>query len=126
MRQENMSIVHQHICNQSTMINDHNIFDLASSQGYSVILTHLRDNGRFSERTTCFYVAQIIQASEYLHSVVVIHRNIRPENLVVDSMEYLKITGFEFAKCFKGQRERCAGPSMRWILECLLLLATLL
>ena len=45
-----------------------------------------------------FYVAQIVIAFHYLHSMGVIYRDLKPENIVLDEKGYLKITDFGIAK----------------------------
>ena len=46
--------------------------------------THLRLCGRFPEETARFYSAQIVLAFEYLHSMNVVYRDLKPENLLLD------------------------------------------
>ena len=65
--------------------------------------------GRFQEKVTRFYAAQIVLALEYLHSLDVIFRNLKPENLILDRRGYLKITGFQFAKRVKGRTWTLCG-----------------
>ncbi|CDW76229.1 ribosomal protein s6 kinase beta-2 [Stylonychia lemnae] len=45
-----------------------------------------------------FYVAQIVIAFHYLHSMGIIYRDLKPENIVLDDQGYLKITDFGIAK----------------------------
>jgi|SaaInlStandDraft_6_1057023.scaffolds.fasta_scaffold06929_3 serine/threonine protein kinase len=62
------------------------------------IFSHLRAAGRFPEATARFYAAEIILAVEYLHSMDVVYRDLKPENLLLDKDGHLKITDFGFAK----------------------------
>ncbi|XP_014286258.1 cAMP-dependent protein kinase catalytic subunit 1-like [Halyomorpha halys] len=50
------------------------------------------------EPLTVFYAAQIVLAIEYLHYVGIVHRNIKPENILLHTNGYVKLTGFTFAK----------------------------
>ena len=61
-------------------------------------LTHLRKAGKFGNDHTRFYAAQIVMALQYLHNDSVVYRDLKPENLLLDLIGYLKITDFGFAK----------------------------
>merc|ERR1719397_2512439 len=60
--------------------------------------TLLRNSRRFTDQTAAFYVACVILALDYLHTRGVIYRDLKPENLLLDSSGYVKLTDFGFAK----------------------------
>lgn len=60
--------------------------------------TYLRDAGRLSENVARFYAAEVLLALEYLHDMNVIYRDLKPENMLLDSDGHIKITDFGFAK----------------------------
>ena len=48
----------------------------------------------FKEVELKFLLSNIILGLKYIHSKNIVHRNIKPENIIFDSQGYLKITGF--------------------------------
>jgi len=69
------------------------------------VFSHLRRAGRFSNETTVYYAAQITVAIEYLHSLDIIYRDLKPENLLIDHKGQIKITDFGFAKKVEDRYE---------------------
>ncbi|XP_034647804.1 cAMP-dependent protein kinase catalytic subunit alpha-like [Trachemys scripta elegans] len=49
------------------------------------------------------HILQIILTFEYLHSLDLIYRNLKPENLLIDQQGYIKVTDFGFAKQVKDR-----------------------
>jgi len=58
----------------------------------------LRNRNYFDEPTARFYTGCVVEGFAYMHSRNIIYRDLKPENLVLDSKGYLKITDFGFAK----------------------------
>jgi hypothetical protein len=75
-----------------------NIYMLMSYDPGGELFTHLRRAVRFTPDVTRFYLANIILALKYLHSFNIIYRDLKPENLLLDSRGYLRLTDFGFAK----------------------------
>ncbi|BES95358.1 unnamed protein product [Nesidiocoris tenuis] len=73
------------------------------------MFTHLRKFGKFDENHTKFYAAQVLLALEYLHHLDLVYRDLKPENLLLDHMGYVKVTDFGFCKLIKGRTYTLCG-----------------
>ena len=62
------------------------------------LFTYLRNAGQFSNSSTLFYAAEIVSALEYLHSLTIVYRDLKPENLLLDKDGHIQLTDFGFAK----------------------------
>lgn len=62
------------------------------------IFSHLRKAGKFPNDVAKFYIAEIVLAIEYLHTLDIVYRDLKPENLLLDKSGHIKITDFGFAK----------------------------
>ncbi|XP_034027080.1 cGMP-dependent protein kinase 2 [Thalassophryne amazonica] len=65
----------------------------------------LRDMGCFDDATAKFCVGCVTEAFDYLHRKGVLYRDLKPENLMLDTEGYIKLVDFGFAKKIRcGQK----------------------
>ncbi len=64
------------------------------------IFDYLVNNGRMSEQEACRVFAQILAAVRYCHSRGVVHRDLKAENLLLDSENNIKLADFGFSNYF--------------------------
>lgn len=62
------------------------------------LFSHLRREGRFSDDHGRYYAAEIVLAFAYMHSLKVVYRDLKPENLLISPEGHMAITDFGFAK----------------------------
>ena len=62
------------------------------------LFSYLRKAGRFCFSTAQFYIAEIVLALEYLHSLDIVYRDLKPENILLDAQGHIKLTDFGFSK----------------------------
>uniref|UniRef100_A0A3B4YZE2 cGMP-dependent protein kinase n=1 Tax=Stegastes partitus TaxID=144197 RepID=A0A3B4YZE2_9TELE len=60
--------------------------------------TVLRDMSYFDEPTARFCIGCVLEAFDYLHTMGIVYRDLKPENLLLDSEGYVKMADFGFAK----------------------------
>ncbi|XP_053106783.1 cGMP-dependent protein kinase 1-like isoform X2 [Hemicordylus capensis] len=73
----------------------------------------LREVRCFSEPVAVFCSACVVEALDYLHAQGIVYRDLKPENLMLDTKGYVKLVDFGFAKAL-GRGEKtysfCGTP----------------
>jgi len=59
---------------------------------------YLSKGGRFTEERSRFYAAEIALGLEHVHNCNIIYRDLKPENLLLDSDGHIRITDFGLSK----------------------------
>ncbi|CAB3247199.1 unnamed protein product [Arctia plantaginis] len=70
------------------------------------LFTHLYQREHFNENEVRIYIAEIILALEQLHKLGIIYRDIKLENILLDSEGHIVLTDFGLSKEFCGGESR--------------------
>lgn len=70
------------------------------------VWTTLHRRRFFDNVTTQFMIGCVVEALDHLHSMNIVYRDLKPENLMLDTRGYLKLVDFGFSKKI--------GPSKTW------------
>ncbi|OMJ85557.1 hypothetical protein SteCoe_13099 [Stentor coeruleus] len=73
------------------------------------LFTYLRTVGKLDVAHARLYAGQIVIMFEYMHSLNIVYRDLKPENLLICADGYLKLTDFGFAKVIEGRTYTLCG-----------------
>ncbi|XP_063926346.1 ribosomal protein S6 kinase beta-2-like isoform X2 [Zophobas morio] len=62
------------------------------------LFTMLEKEGLLLEETAIFYLSEILLAIEHLHFLGIVYRDLKPENVLLDSKGHVKLTDFGLCK----------------------------
>ena len=95
-----------------TFKNDENVFFLTefiNGRGLGKYLESKPQNSFLNKYETQFYVAFLLIILDYINSKQVIHRDLKPDNIMIDSNGYLKIIDFGTAITIKNFTSTITG-----------------
>ncbi|CRK95499.1 CLUMA_CG008968, isoform A [Clunio marinus] len=105
-----LQITHPFIVNMKYFSRDQrNLYMVFDFIGGGELFSYLRKVKHFESDTANFYTREILLALEYLHSLNIIYRDLKPENLLLDGDGHLKITDFGFSKKLKDRTWTLCG-----------------
>jgi len=70
----------------------------------------LRRKKFFREAIARFYIGCVVLALEHIHSHMILYRDLKPENVLISSNGYVKVTDFGFAKKRNQSTSLCGTP----------------
>lgn len=73
---------------------------------------YIKRNPRLPWQEACNYAIQIGQGIQAAHDRNIIHRDIKPQNIIMDSSGTLKVTDFGIAKAVEGDKAIAGGTAM--------------
>ncbi len=98
------------------------VYDVCEFEGFNYMVMELVDgitlkeyikkNPRLPWQEACDYAIQIGQGIQAAHERNIIHRDIKPQNIIVDSTGTLKVTDFGIAKAVEGDKAIAGGTAM--------------
>ncbi|KAH7983050.1 hypothetical protein HPB52_008846 [Rhipicephalus sanguineus] len=87
-----MSCRHPFICRMFKTFRDEKyVYMLMEACLGGEVWSLLRDRGAFDESSTRFYTGCVLEALQYLHDKNIVYRDLKPENMVLDSTGYAKL-----------------------------------
>ena len=96
---------HRHIIQlYQVMETESMIYIVTEYAANGEIFDHLVRNGRMSEGRACRVFTQILSAVKYCHTQGVVHRDLKAENLLLDSDNNIKLADFGFSNFFSRDR----------------------
>eukprot|EP01138_Halocafeteria_seosinensis_P012455 gb/GECG01012727.1/.p1 GENE.gb/GECG01012727.1/~~gb/GECG01012727.1/.p1 ORF type:complete len:678 (+),score=85.63 gb/GECG01012727.1/:1-2034(+) len=83
--------------------------------GGGELFFHLGRLGRFRESMAAFYTAELVLALGHLHAAGVVYRDLKPENVLLDSDGHVKLADFGLSKegvtdAVEGTKSFCGTP----------------
>eukprot|EP00727_Mastigamoeba_balamuthi_P006791 m51a1_g2732 putative serine threonine protein kinase 15 (992) ;mRNA; r:886757-893914 len=103
MQTENPFVVNMYYC----FANRDHVFIVMEYMPGGDCFSLLQNLGAMDEPMARMYVAETVLALQYLHSVGVIHRDLKPDNMLIDCNGHIKLTDFGLSK--KGLETKSAG-----------------
>ncbi|MQL91771.1 hypothetical protein Taro_024386 [Colocasia esculenta] len=91
-------LLHPHIIRLYEVIETHSdIFMVMEYAKFGDLFDYIVEKGRLAEDEARRFFQQVVSGVEYCHRNMIIHLDLKPENLLLDSEYSIKITGFAFS-----------------------------
>lgn len=74
------------------------------------LMSYLIKYDKFTEEDTKFYMAQLVHAVDLVHQLGFVHRDVKPDNIVLDSEGHLKLLDFglcKFSPLIEDKKKNC-------------------
>lgn len=95
---------HPFVIALETAFQDHdNLYVVIKNYEGGDLRFHMMNAEMFSEAQAKFIAACVVSALEYIHKKNIIHRDVKPENLVFDERGFIHLTDFGVAKYWRSK-----------------------
>lgn len=74
----------------------------------------LEEYGAFDEPTSQFYIGEVVLALETLHKSGILHRDLKPDNILIDSTGHIKLSDFGLSEFGASQRMTRSSSSYKY------------
>jgi 5'-AMP-activated protein kinase catalytic alpha subunit len=64
------------------------------------LFDYIVNNAKINENEACHIFQQIISGIEHVHKLNIVHRDMKPENLLIDNQKTIKIVDFGLSNTF--------------------------
>eukprot|EP01064_Diplonema_japonicum_P008624 TRINITY_DN16065_c0_g1_i1.p1 TRINITY_DN16065_c0_g1~~TRINITY_DN16065_c0_g1_i1.p1 ORF type:complete len:480 (+),score=42.16 TRINITY_DN16065_c0_g1_i1:70-1509(+) len=78
----------------------------------------IQDNKKFTEPIARRYFTQIIEGIQYCHTQGVVHRDLKPQNILLSSTDQIKLADFGFSRFQNINEEGKVSKSLRLQTQC--------
>ncbi|KAH0793429.1 AGC family protein kinase [Histomonas meleagridis] len=86
------------VCAHYTFQTETKIFMILDYVPGGELFNRLKEEGKFNESRAKLYAAEILLGLGHLHSLGILYRDLKPENVLVDAKGHIKITDFGLVK----------------------------
>lgn len=107
------SLVHPNVVSVYDVVQHDNFFYMVMELvNGKTLKEYIKRNPRLPWQEACNYAIQIGQGIQAAHDRNIIHRDIKPQNIIMDSSGTLKVTDFGIAKAVEGDKAIAGGTAM--------------
>lgn len=86
-----------------TFVDSRNLYQVTELAQVGSLNHYMREKGALPAETCRFYFANLVIALEFIHSHGIIHRDVKPENILIGGDGYLMLADFGCATHYQAE-----------------------